>query len=130
VNDPRDPRRRRGLGGIPSDEPVFQISIVSRMVGIHQQTIRQYERFGLITPARSGGNTRLFSQDDVERLRQVVRLINDLGVNLAGAEVILRMGEQIEALRADLDEAREEITRLREATPSRGESAARERERP
>ncbi|MDA0366422.1 MAG: MerR family transcriptional regulator, partial [Chloroflexi bacterium] len=70
------------MSGIPTNEPVFQISIVSRMVGIHQQTIRQYERIGLIQPARSEGNTRLFSHEDVDRLRQVVRLVNDLGVNL------------------------------------------------
>ena len=85
------------------------------MVGLHQQTIRQYERVGLIRPARSGGNTRLFSQDDIERLRQVVRLINDLGVNLAGVDVILRMGRQIEELRAQLDAAQQEIARLRAA---------------
>jgi MerR family transcriptional regulator, heat shock protein HspR len=94
------------------DEPLFQISIVSRMVGLHQQTIRQYERVGLVRPARSAGNTRLYSQEDVQRLRLVVRLVNDLGVNLAGAEVILRMGEQIEELRERLDETNE---RLREA---------------
>ncbi|MDA1003577.1 MAG: MerR family transcriptional regulator, partial [Chloroflexi bacterium] len=101
------------MSGIPTNEPVFQISIVSRMVGIHQQTIRQYERIGLIQPARSEGNTRLFSHEDVDRLRQVVRLVNDLGVNLAGAEVILRMGRQIEELRAALLSAQREVARLR-----------------
>jgi MerR family transcriptional regulator/heat shock protein HspR len=91
---------------IPRDEPVFQISIVSRMVGLHQQTIRTYERVGLIRPARSSGNTRLFSHEDVERLRLVVRLINDLGVNLAGVDVILRMTQQIEELREELERTR------------------------
>ena len=108
----RERETRGNIAGIPGDEPVFQISIVSRMVGIHQQTIRQYERVGLIQPARSGGNTRLFSHEDVERLRQVVRLVSDLGVNLAGAEVILRMGRQIEELRAELETVRQELVRL------------------
>lgn len=109
----REASLRRLMADIPVDEPLFQISIVSRMVGIHQQTIRQYERIGLIQPARSGGNTRLFSHRDVDRLRQVVRLVNDLGVNLAGAEVILRMGSQIEELRAELTRVRRELARLR-----------------
>ena len=76
---------------IPHDEPVFQISVVARMVGLHQQTIRSYERIGLVQPARSGGNTRLFSFEDVERLRQVVRLVNDLGVSVSRAEEIDRL---------------------------------------
>ncbi|MEI6136760.1 MAG: MerR family transcriptional regulator, partial [Chloroflexota bacterium] len=92
---------------VPDYEPVFQISVVSRMVGIHQQTIRSYERVGLLNPARSSGNTRLFSPADVERLRQVVRLVNDLGINLAGVEVILRMSRQIEALQEQLIEAQQ-----------------------
>ncbi len=92
--------------GFSEHEPVFQISVVARMVGLHQQTIRTYERVGLVQPARSGGNTRLYSRADVERLRQVVRLVNDLGVNLAGVEVILGLLRQIEDLRAELDETR------------------------
>ncbi len=96
-----------GGGNVAPHEPVFQISVVSRMVGIHQQTIRSYERVGLLNPARSRGNTRLFSTADVDRLRQVVRLVNDLGINLAGVEVILRMSRQIEALQQELIEARD-----------------------
>ncbi len=90
------------------DEPVYQISVVARLVGVHQQTIRTYERIGLVRPARSSGNTRLFSHEDVERLQQVVRLVNDLGVNLAGAEVILGMRRQIEELRSVLETVRRE----------------------
>ncbi len=96
-------------GNVAQHEPVFQISVVSRMVGIHQQTIRSYERVGLLNPARSSGNTRLFSHADVDRLRQVVRLVNDLGINLAGVEVILRMSRQIEALQQQLNDARHEL---------------------
>ena len=89
---------------IPQHEPVFQISIVSRMIGLHQQTIRSYERIGLVKPHRTEGNTRLYSQADVERLRTVTRLVNDLGVNLAGVDVILRMTKQIEQLHQELEQ--------------------------
>ena len=106
-------------GGVPQHEPVFQISVVSRMVGIHQQTIRSYERVGLLNPARSSGNTRLFSHADVERLRQVVRLVNDLGINLAGVEVILRLSRQIEALQLELVEMRAELDAARVAIEGR-----------
>jgi len=106
-------------GNVPQHEPVFQISVVSRMVGIHQQTIRSYERVGLLSPARSSGNTRLFSYADVDRLRQVVRLVNDLGINLAGVEVILRLSRQIEALQQELVETRQELTAARAARDTR-----------
>lgn len=102
------------MTSIPQDEPVFQISVVARMVGLHQQTIRSYERVGLVQPARSGGNTRLFSQRDVERLRQVIRLVNDLGVNLAGVEVILRLSRQVEELQDQLARTQEELRQTRQ----------------
>jgi MerR family transcriptional regulator/heat shock protein HspR len=89
---------------IPQHEPVFQISIVARMIGLHQQTIRSYERIGLVKPHRTQGNTRLYSQADVERLRTVTRLVGDLGVNLAGVDVILRMTRQIEELQERLEQ--------------------------
>lgn len=110
-----DERTDRGgrPSGIRHDEPVFQISVVSRMVGLHQQTIRSYERIGLVQPARSQGNTRLFSYRDVERLQQVVRLVNDLGVNLAGVEVILRLSRQVEELQRELAHTRQELQRTR-----------------
>ncbi len=98
---------------IPQDEPVLQISVVARMVGLHQQTIRSYERIGLVQPARSGGNTRLFSFRDVERLRQVIRLVNDLGVNLAGVEVILRLSNRVEELQTELARCRAELEQTR-----------------
>jgi len=94
---------------IPQHEPVFQISIVSRMIGLHQQTIRSYERVGLVKPFRTGGNTRLYSQADVERLRTVTRLVNDLGVNLAGVDVIIRMTRQIEELQQQLKKVSKEL---------------------
>jgi MerR family transcriptional regulator/heat shock protein HspR len=103
------------MRGIPRDEPVFHISVVARMVGIHQQTLRSYERQGLLQPSRSAGNRRLYSQRDIERLRQVLRLVTDLGVNLAGVDVILRMTAQIEDLQSQLADARTELARLRAA---------------
>ena len=116
-----------GGGHVPQHEPVFQISVVSRMVGIHQQTIRSYERVGLLNPARSSGNTRLFSHADVERLRQVVRLVNDLGINLAGVEVILRLSRQIEALQQELAQTRQERDEALAALERRRPQATAER---
>ena len=119
------------MTNIPRNEPVFQISVVSRMVGLHQQTIRSYERVGLVSPARSRGNTRLYSTADVERLRQVIRLVSDLGVNLAGVDVILRMSRQMEELQGDLASLRGEVAQLRDATAATSDAppdiAARER---
>ncbi|MCK9486794.1 MAG: MerR family transcriptional regulator [Dehalococcoidia bacterium] len=110
----RNSREQKGWRvGLSEDEPVFQISVVARMVGLHQQTIRSYERIGLVQPARTQGNTRLFSHQDVERLHQVVRLVNDLGVNLAGVEVILRLSRQVEDLQRELAETRHELRRTR-----------------
>ena len=113
MTTPYDARQREVQHGIANDEPVFHISVVARMVGVHQQTLRAYERVGLLAPQRSAGNRRMYSHSDVERLRHVLRLVGDLGVNLAGVDVILRMTRQIEDLQAQLEEARAEIARLR-----------------
>lgn len=105
---------RRDEHLIPRHEPVFQISIVARMIGLHQQTIRSYERIGLVKPHRTAGNTRLFSHQDVERLRTVTRLVNDLGVNLAGVDVIMRMTNQIEQLQQELEQTKQELAQTRD----------------
>ncbi len=76
-------------------EPRYVISIAARMLGVHAQTLRYYERAGMIEPSRSRGNRRLYSTEDIERLRRIKTLIDDLGVNLAGVEVIMRMGERM-----------------------------------
>jgi len=94
------------------DEPCYVISIAARMVGMHAQTLRQYERVGLVEPQRSRGNIRLYSRADVARLRQVQRLISDLGVNLAGVEVILRMGERMQQMESEMARLRDEVQRL------------------
>lgn len=93
-------------GGLHEDDPCYVISIAARMVGMHQQTLRYYERVGLIEPSRSRGNIRLYSPADINRLRQIQRLISDLGVNLAGVEVIIRMGHRLQELEAELQQLR------------------------
>lgn len=95
--------------GIDNDVPCYVISVAAKMVGMHQQTLRYYERVGIIEPSRSRGNIRLYSQSDIARLRQIQRLINDLGVNLAGAEVILKMRERIELMEVEIHRLRREL---------------------
>jgi MerR family transcriptional regulator/heat shock protein HspR len=99
------------------EEPCYVISIVARMTGMHAQTLRQYERIGLVEPKRSRGNIRLYSRADVARLRQVQRLINDLGVNPAGAEVILRMSVRLQTAEAENERLRREVQSLGERRP-------------
>lgn len=84
-------------------EPLYMISIVSRMLNVHPQTIRLYEREGFITPYRTK-RTRLYSQEDVERLAMIIRLTRELGVNRAGVEVILRMRHKLEVLQKEMQE--------------------------
>jgi MerR family transcriptional regulator/heat shock protein HspR len=96
-----------------SDAPVYVISVAAELVGVHAQTLRHYERLGLVEPARSGGNIRLYSARDVHRLRTIVRLTAEYRVNLAGIEVILNMRRRIEALEADLERMRAEMRLIR-----------------
>ena len=84
------------------DEPCYVISIAARLVELHPQTLRYYERLGLVVPSRSRGNVRLYSLSDVEHLQRITRLVDELGVNLAGVEVILNMAERIEELQRQL----------------------------
>lgn len=105
------------------DEPFFVISIAARLVNVHQQTLRAYERLGLLEPGRSRGNLRLYSMRDIQRAQQIRRLVDELGVNLAGVEVILNMSDRINELEATMEEMRvryeEEIQRLRAAISAR-----------
>jgi MerR family transcriptional regulator/heat shock protein HspR len=96
-------------------EPCFVISVAARMLGVHAQTLRYYEKVGLIEPSRSRGNIRLYSQMDIERLRQIKTMMNDLGVNLAGVEVILRLSERIAEMERQMSVMEREIKRLKEA---------------
>ena len=99
---------------IPEDEPCYVISVAARMVGMHAQTLRYYERAGIIEPSRSRGRIRLYSQADIARLRQIQRLITDLGVNLAGAEIILRLNDRIREMDEEMGRLRTEMQRLRD----------------
>ncbi len=89
----------------------YHISSVAKMYNIHPQTLRLYEREGLIAPSRSEGNTRLYSSDDLRRLELVLNLIRDLGVNLAGVEVVLNMREKMEQIEAEVGEFLEYVRR-------------------
>ncbi len=94
------------------DEPCYVISVVSRMVGVNAQTLRYYERIELVEPSRSGGNMRLYSQRDIERLHRIKTLVYDMGVNAAGVDVILRLTDQIQQLEGTVEVLRGEIGRL------------------
>jgi MerR family transcriptional regulator, heat shock protein HspR len=95
----------------------FVISVAARLVGVHEQTLRYYERAGLVEPARSKGRIRLYSLHDLERVRQIRRLTDDMGVNLAGVEVIMRLTDRIKELEEDIDELRAEVRMLRGTSP-------------
>ena len=95
-------------------EPCYVISIAARMIGVHAQTLRYYERAGLVEPSRSGGNKRLYSHRDIERLRQIKTMVDDLGVNLAGVEVILRMLDRMAEMEQRVKELEEEVRRLQD----------------
>ena len=84
-------------------EPVYMIGAVSRMFNIHPQTLRLYEREGLLTPSRTEGKTRLYSQEDIEKLEFILFLTRELGVNLAGVDAILRMKEQMEQMQKQIE---------------------------
>lgn len=90
-------------------EPRYVISIAAKMLGIQTYTLRYYERIGIVEPSRSSGNIRLYSERDLEQLRHVKHLIDELGVNLAGAEVILRMARQISELQQRVRELEKEL---------------------
>jgi MerR family transcriptional regulator, heat shock protein HspR len=87
-------RRRKGF---------YSISVVAKMFSVHQQTIRMYEKQGLITPKRSSGNTRLFSEEDVDRLEEVIYLTHKLGVNLSGVEMILKLQKKIKRMQDEMN---------------------------
>ena len=98
---------------VRDNEPRYVISIAARMLNIQTHTLRYYEKIGIIEPSRSRGNIRLYSEKNITYLRQLKTLMNDLGINLAGAEVILRMGQHITELQHSIEELESEIKRLR-----------------
>jgi len=98
------------------DEPVYLISIVAKILEIHPQTLRQYERENLITPSRSDGRIRLYSQRDIDKIKMILRLTRELGVNLAGVDVILRLKEQMELMEQEIAELRYEVAIAKNVT--------------
>lgn len=86
----------------PEGEPFFVISVAARIINVHQQTLRYYERLGLLEPGRSRGNIRLYSMRDIQKAQQIRRLIEELGVNLAGVEVILNMNDRIAQMESQI----------------------------
>jgi len=97
------------------DEPVYLISIVSKILDIHPQTLRQYERENLITPSRSDGRIRLYSQRDIDRIKLILRLTRELGVNLAGVDIILNLKETIDSMEREIAELRHDVERAKNA---------------
>ena len=88
----------------PDEEPRYVISVAARILGTQTYTLRYYERIGIIEPSRSAGNIRLYSESDITKLRRVKALIEELGVNLAGVEVIMHMVERIGELQQQVEE--------------------------
>lgn len=95
-------------------EPRYVISVAARMLETQTYTLRYYERVGIIEPHRSRGNVRLYSDRDIALLQRVKRLVDDMGINLPGVEVILRMMEHVEEMQKELEQAQQEIKKLRQ----------------
>jgi MerR family transcriptional regulator, heat shock protein HspR len=91
------------------DRPRYMISVAADLVGMHPQTLRIYESKGLIRPKRTAGNTRLYSEADLERLRLIQQLTNELGLNLAGVEQVLRLQDEVQRMRRQLDRMEREM---------------------
>jgi MerR family transcriptional regulator/heat shock protein HspR len=103
-------RRERG-----EDRAVYVISVAAEIAGVHPQTLRNYEREGLLAPHRTSGNTRRYSDHDIELLRQIQDLTQEMGINLAGVKMVIQMQAQMEELRARMQELEDELRRSRRA---------------
>ena len=103
------------------NEPCFVISVAARIVGVHAQTLRHYERVGLICPSRTGGRQRLYSMADIERLRRLKALTEDMGLNLAGAEVALKLMNRIEELEGEVKQLTEAVNILQRTKQTPGQ---------
>ena len=111
------------------DSAFFMISVVARQFGVHPQTLRLYEREGLLSPSRTEGNTRLYSERDLETLSLILSLTRDLGVNLAGVEIILNMRRKMEAMQMEMERfvslMRDEVARHQGGRPSASQALVR-----
>jgi len=99
-----------------SDRPIYMISVAAELVGVHPQTLRLYENKGLVRPQRTPGGTRLYSEADVDRLRIIQRLTTELGLNLAGVELVLRLEDELRKAHAQIErlqgQLRDDIARV------------------
>ena len=95
-------------------EPVYGMGVAAKLCAVHPQTLRAYERMGLVVPARLNDKNRMYSEADIQRVRQIQRLTQDLGVNLAGVEVIMRLLDQMDEMRADLEAQLQDYVRSAE----------------
>lgn len=98
-------------GPLIDDRPRYMISVAAELVGMHQQTLRTYEAKGLVRPRRTAGNTRLYSERDLERLREIQRLTGELGLNLAGVEHVLRLEDELQRARTRLERLERDLRR-------------------
>ncbi len=101
-DDAQNPEQENDAG-IDRDKPLYVISVAAELVDMHPQTLRLYERKGLIEPSRSAGKTRLYSQRNIEQLREIRRLTQELGVNLAGVEEIIKLREKLDSLQSNME---------------------------
>lgn len=85
------------------NQPVYMIGVAAKLCQVHPQTLRQYERLGLVVPSRAGAKNRLYSEEDIKRVKRIQRLTQEMGVNLAGVEVILRLLDEMEEVKRDLE---------------------------
>jgi MerR family transcriptional regulator/heat shock protein HspR len=106
------------------DAPRYTISVVARLVNLHPQTLRNYEDNALVVPSRSPGNIRLYTDRDVQRLHKIVRMTTELGINLAGVEVILNLTERVEHLQAEVEDLQARLEAL-DSDQAESESAGR-----
>ncbi|MBL8088610.1 MAG: helix-turn-helix transcriptional regulator [Chthonomonas sp.] len=95
-------------------QPVYMIGVAAQLCGVHPQTLRQYERLGLVVPARVGAKNRLFSEQDIHRVRRIQRLTQEMGVNLAGVEIILKLLDDVEEMRSDMESQMDDFRRTAE----------------
>jgi MerR family transcriptional regulator, heat shock protein HspR len=103
----------RMAGDDRSERAVYIISVAAEIAGVHPQTLRIYERRGLLRPARTAGNTRRYSERDIDRLREIQDLTNR-GVNLAGVKLIMELQDEVERTRRQMDDMRRELHRVRD----------------
>ncbi len=107
------------------DQGVFMISVAAQLAGMHQQTLRMYEQRGLITPKRSPKGTRLYSLDDVERLRRIQQLTNELGMNLAGVEKVFELEDTIERMGRRMEQLERRVALMQREMEERVETVHR-----